>query len=194
MIYLFIYFNRRGLSSHNHKNSKLHIFPGSQIQEHKRNSSLWLTWALWALLSPFPSTWLWCSTSLGSNSGLALCLWLENKTLFFSCAVFHTVGEEGGVFLPLKPYRATTERLLLCVCSSPFSPLLEVVWRVLKLQRPRVEGQDLPVPSSVHRIQSCLFKHSSAQAELLPLDISSHEHLSPLHKGPTKGSIPVRVP
>lgn len=76
------------------------------------------------LLSPFPSTWLWCSTSLGSNSGLALCLWLENKTLFsFLCCV---------------PYRGWGRRYLLAakalqsyyrkatVCSSPFSPLLEV--------------------------------------------------------------------
>lgn len=51
---------------------------------------------------------------------------LKIRHFFFFCAVFHTVGEEGGVFLLLKPYRATTERLLLCVCSSPFAPLLEV--------------------------------------------------------------------
>lgn len=125
-IYLFIYFNRLGLSSHNHKNSSYTFSLAPRLRS-TRGTHLCGSHGLSEPSSPlshprgFGALLLWVAI-VASHCAYDL----KIRHFFFSCAVLHTVGEEGGVFLLLKPYRATTERLLLCVCSSPFSPLLEV--------------------------------------------------------------------
>lgn len=84
---------------------------------------------------------LWCSASLGSNSGLALCLWLENKTfLFLCCVLYHGWGRRclPGAKAWQSYYRKATP-LCLWLPLHPSLRSLEVAWRVLQLQRPRVQ-------------------------------------------------------